>query len=323
VSAPDAIGAVVALVCWVLISAACGSGDGVETSPTGSPPSSPAAIPDRSPTELELPIRIAVTLPVFEEFARRAGLEHVEVISLIPPGADPHGYEFSASDIERIKGIDFFFVNGLGLDNRLKGVIEANRDSRARVIPFAPNILSPQGGGITAEQASDNPHLWLDPTLAYVYTEIVADELIIYDGVRQNDYDRNFEAHRDELVALQVEIQATLSAISPERRTIVTTHDSFQHFARRFELSIAGFAAAESDGAVSELEIQRLAGLVAERQAPAVFAEYGYGMAAMREVADRAGVPLCTLYTDILGDGMDYQSMMRANAAELVRCLSG
>jgi hypothetical protein len=52
-----------------------------------------------------------------------------------------------------------------------------------------------------------------------------------------------------------------------------------------------------------------------------VFAEFGYDAEPVQKVADLAGVPLCTLYTDILAPGMDYEELMRANASELVRCL--
>jgi ABC-type Zn uptake system ZnuABC Zn-binding protein ZnuA len=269
-----------------------------------------------------LPIRVAVTLPLFEEFARVAGPDNVEVISLIPPGADPHTYQLTDEDKLRMKGIDFFFLNGLELDTRLQDAIEANRDETAYVIPFAPNTRSPQGGDLTAEQAGDNAHLWLDPSLAYVYAEIVADELIIYDGIRQDYYMSSFIAYRDRLLALQAELDAELDAIRPERRKVITMHDSFAHFARRFDLNVVGFGAAEPGAALAEPDIQRLVKLVNEQQVPAVFAEFGYDSSSMSEVATRAGVPLCTLYTEIPRDAaMTYEEMMRANVRELVRCL--
>jgi ABC-type Zn uptake system ZnuABC Zn-binding protein ZnuA len=306
-----------------IVAVACG-GDGTleetaRTTQTVSP--SALGIPDRSPTALELPISVAVTLSIFEDFARAGGLENVEVISLIPASADPHNYAFAGADIERMEGIDFFFFNSLGLDTRLQEAIEARRDKRAKVIPFAPNILSPGGGGLTAEQAGDNAHLWLDPSLAYVYTEIVADEFIIYDGIHEDFYTRAFELYRQRLLDLQAELEVTLEAIPPGRRKIVTFHDSFTHFSRRFGFAEVGFLVSDPSLDVVDSDVQRLASLVAEQSVPAVFAEFGYDAESMRQVANRATVPLCTLYTDIADVGMDYEELMRANAAELVRCL--
>ncbi|MGH8248668.1 MAG: metal ABC transporter substrate-binding protein, partial [Gammaproteobacteria bacterium] len=185
------------LVLAVLIAAvvlvACGGDD----SDDGATPSAVATIPERSPTELELPIKVAVTLPLFEDFVRQIGKENVEVFSLVPPNTDPHTYQLTEDDLERALEADFVFVNGLGIDDHLKAAIEKGQPERPFVIPFASNIRSPRGEALgnpelTAQEAGDNAHLWLDPSLAYVYAEIVADEFVIYDGVRHGFYTANF-----------------------------------------------------------------------------------------------------------------------------------
>jgi len=271
---------------------------------------------------MQLPIRIAVTLPVFEGFAREAGGGNVEVISLIPAGADPHTYELTAEDIEKMKGVDFFFLNGLGLDSRLQDLIEANRDEGSYVIPFAPNTLSPSGGGRTAEQAGDNAHLWLDPSLAYVYVEIVADELVIYDGVHQDTYDGNFGDFQERMLDFQDEVYALLQGLPAGRRAIVTHHNAFDHFARKFDMEVAGYAVEAPGAAPAPDAADLLAQTVREQAIPAVFAEFGYDTTLMDQVAAKAGVPVCTLYSDILDAALTYEDMMRANADEIVRCLA-
>ncbi len=272
---------------------------------------------------MDLPIRIAVTLPVFEEFAREAGGNKVEVISLIPPGADPYTYQFTELDKQRMKGIDFFFLNGRGLDSGLQDVIEAERDDDAHVIPFAPNTLSPGGSGQTAEQAGDNPHLWLDPSLASTYVEIVADELTIYDGVHRDYYGQQFAAFRQRMQELQAELAAQLRTIPPERAKLVTYHDSFEHYARKFGLQVAAYALETPESPAPQGTAERLTETVRAQGIPAVFADYGYDTGFMAKVADQAGVPVCTLYADIVDSAMSYEQMMRANADEIVRCLGG
>lgn len=307
------------------LAVACGSdstGEEPQFPPgDGSPTPTAFQLPERPPTELELPIRIAVTLPLFEEFAREAGGDNVEVISLIPAGADPHSYEFTEEDIQRMKGIDFFYLNGAGLDSRLQDIIEANRDEDAHVIPFAPNILSPRMDGHTAEQAGDNPHLWLDPSLAYVYVEIVDDELIIYDGIREAVYNEKFEQFKQRMLDLQQDLYAKLQAIPPERRKLVTLHNFLEHFARKFDLVVAGYAG-EAPASPPTDAVQHLSALVRDQGIPAVFAEYGYDNGLMSQVAVAAGVRMCTLYSEIFDGSLSYEQVMRANADEIVRCLA-
>ena len=307
-----------------ILTSACG-GDGADSdrAPAGSFSITPTPFrpADRPPTEHGLPIRIAVTLPVFEEFARLAGGDNVEVISLIPPEEDPHTYRFTHADIERMKGIDFFFLNDLGLDSRLQDVIESSRDEDGHVIPFAPNVLSPGGDGRTAQQAGDNSHLWLDPSLAYVYVEIIADELVIYDGIRQDTYDANFSAFKLRMLEFQDAIYAQIQAVPPERRKIVSYHNSFDHFARKFDLSVAGYVVESPGDAPAPDAIALLAQTVSEQGIPAIFAEFGYDRAVIDQVGAAAGVPVCTLYSDIPDTTLTYEEMMRANADEIVRCL--
>jgi len=307
--------------CLVLLVALGCSNDADPLTVTSTTPT--PVIVDRPPSELDLPIQVAVTLPIFEEFARAAGRENIELISLVPPSTDPHLYQLTSADLGRMRGIDFFFFNGLGLDPHIGDLIEANRDEDAYVIPFASNIRSPQGTpDLTAEVAGDNAHLWLDPNLAYIYAEIVADEFIIYDGIRTDFYNVNFNSYRDSLLALTDEIRSQIALIPPQNRTLLTYHDSFAHFGRRFELTNAGFLVSTPGEAPSQESIDSLAQTVEGTGVPAIFAEYGYDATVMQQIATRTGAQLCTLYSDIAPAGVGYTEMMRANAAELVRCLA-
>jgi ABC-type Zn uptake system ZnuABC Zn-binding protein ZnuA len=312
----------------VIALSACSSDESSDPTPT-SDPGGAFTVEPREPTELELPIRVAVTLPIFEDFVRIAGKENVEVFSLVPPGSDPHLYEETPGDINRVNEAQFFFYNRLGLDTALAEALEDEIGDEPYVVPFAPNVRSPRGdelgnSEITAEEAGDNPHLWLDPMLAYVYAEIVADEFVIYDGVRETFYNDNFAAFRDEMVGLRDEITAEIEKIPAANRRLVTYHDSFAHFARRFGLEVAGFAVPEPGAPADPAAVDSLVGAVQAQSIPAVFAEHGYDRAAIDAIASRAGVPVCTLYSDILPEGVDtYVEMMRRNVAEIVRCLGG
>ncbi|MFQ5473712.1 MAG: metal ABC transporter substrate-binding protein [Dehalococcoidia bacterium] len=287
-------------------------------SETASP--APQITPSDQVTSLDLPAKVAVTLPMFEYFVREAAGDAAEVISLVPAGEDPTTYSLTAADLDLLSGVEFFYVNGLGLDDHLLEVIESNRDERAFVIPFSPNIRSPEIGGKTAEQAGDEPHLWLDPLLASVYVEIVADEFIIYDGVNRSTYSDSFSAFRERMRDLSRELQETLSAIPEGRRLLVTENDDLTHLARRFGFEVVATADQQAGG-VEDI-VQSLAQIVRSDDVPAVFGFHGYDDSVMSAVALEADVPLCLLYTDIFDEAVSgYDEMMRANATELVSCL--
>lgn len=303
----------------------CGNGDQIPSPATTSPTAGETGTPtQRTVTSLDFPVRIAVTLPIFEDFVRRVGGDHVEVFSLVPEGQDPTTYTLTAADIELLKGVKFVYVNGLGLDDQILESVEANRDEDAYVIPFGPNVRSPSGGGVYADEAGDEPHLWLDPDLAAVYVAIVADEFVIYDGTNRAFYDDKFRASTDALTGLADELSVQLSHIPDGQRKLIASSEALAHVGRRFAFEIVGTVTGGGAGESDQDAVQRLVRLVEAEGVPAVFAEYGHDASLIEAVAEKTGAELCTLYTDIVDDDItNYEDMMRANVAGIVRCLGG
>ncbi|MEE8369953.1 MAG: metal ABC transporter substrate-binding protein, partial [Dehalococcoidia bacterium] len=221
------------LLLFVIAVAACG---GDSDAPT------PTAIVSRSTD----PIKVVVTLPVFADFVREIGGENVEVASLIPEGVDPHTYEPRLEDANLVVDADIILVNGLGLEGPALDFITEHRASGlTNLVTIAANVPSPTAEQpvdkpIFATEAGDDPHLWLDPKLARIYPETVADSLKIADGKNEDYYEATFRAYLERLQELDREIAQTIEAIPLEGRKLVTYHSSLVHFARRYGLDVVG-----------------------------------------------------------------------------------
>ena len=72
-----------------------------------------------------------------------------------------------------------------------------------------------------------------------------------------------------------------VAVVTEDGRLLVTYHDSFGHFARRYGFEVAGVVTE----AVADDLLQTLQG----EGIPAVFAEYGFDEAAIEEIAEEAG----------------------------------
>ena len=296
---------------------ACGDSSGREGTP--------------SPRTSNAELRVGVTLPIFADFVREVAGDHVDVFSLLPPGADPHTYEPKPSDIDRIAGADIIFVNNneLGVEGSILNVIETNKGENTKLIPFMPNVASPRADElgdpeITAAEAGDNPHLWLDPLLAREYAGLVAETLSADDAGNASLFASNLEAYGDRLSQLDADVAAAVDRIPEDDRKLVTVHDAFAHLARRYGLEIVGFLVGGADEDPSPHEIADLTKAIQEQHVPAVFGEPQIGPQTrlLAQIADDTGVEVCTLYSDTLDDRLPtYIDMMRFNADELLRCL--
>ncbi len=274
------------------------------------------------------PVRVVVTLPVFADFACRVGGDRVTVTALIPADADPHTFAPQDEAATEIKAANLILFNGLGLEQPATDFILQQARGTAQLINYAGSVPSPsapqQQPPITAQAAGDNPHLWLDVEAAKVYVDATRDSLEIVDPDGIQEYRQRADAYKDELTLLSRDVAQEVGSIPETHRKLVTSHDSFSHFAQRFGLEVLGFVAPTPGETPTQSQLDALVAKIQSEGVPAIFADRGPDAGTMEQTAKRAGVVLCSLYSDqVDGDADTYIEMMRANAQELVRCLTG
>jgi manganese/zinc/iron transport system substrate-binding protein len=254
----------------------------------------------------------------------------VEVTGLMGPGVDPHLYRAGADDVRALREADVIFYGGLNLEGRMAELFAEMGESRPTraVTDDIPreSLLAPQ----TAAEEYD-PHVWFDVTLWMQAARTVADTLSELDPGSAGLYRANLDAYLTELRALDAEIAERLATIPPERRLLVTSHDAFEYFGRRYGMEVAGIQGISTAAEATTADIERIAGLVAERRLPAVFVESSVprqtidglvAAAAQRGVQVSVGEEL---YTDAAGapgtpEGT-YIGMVRANVDRIVAAL--
>ena len=126
---------VAAVAAAALIAAACSEDSSPE--PTDAGAETPTTV--EAPT-VEVPTILATTSIWGDVVANVAcdGLAEVGVI--IPVGSDPHGYEPSLQDTERMTNASLIVANGLTLEGRLEDTLHAVEDSGTPVLEFAAEM---------------------------------------------------------------------------------------------------------------------------------------------------------------------------------------
>ena len=286
----------VAVVAIALVIAGCGddAGDG---------PSGAAAV-------------VASTSIVGDIVANLSGDLDLEV--LIPAGADPHEFRPSARQVEAVREADLVVTSGAGFEEGLADVLSSAEADGARVIAAADAL------GADAEV-----HWFTDPLLTAEVVPPIADALV--DAVPALDpaaVGRAAETYVAELEALHRDIESLLAEVPEGRRRLVTTHDVFGPFARRYDLEVVGtVVAGDSTGhAASAGALADLAAEIREAGVPAVFVEHGSDTGEAEALAGEAGVDVVELFTESLGPegsgGATYLAMMRANAEAIAGALT-
>jgi ABC-type Zn uptake system ZnuABC Zn-binding protein ZnuA len=281
-------------------------------------------------------VQVVTTLPLFADFVREIGGERVEVTSLLPLGADPHTFEPSPRDVERIADADIAFANGLDLEPGLTEILEANLPEGVELVKAGEVAYAKSVQGELPENESpgvgrfvefpEDPHLWMDTDTAAKYAETMMEELVAIDAASQALYQENYDRYAAALEELRDYMLQTVDGIPRGNRKLVTAHFAFEWFAVSLGFESVAVVAHSPGQEPSPQDIADLREAIERENIPAVFVEPQIDEESeiLRQAADDAGVEVCTLYSDSLDDEVStYIQMMRFNADELARCLGG
>jgi zinc/manganese transport system substrate-binding protein/manganese/iron transport system substrate-binding protein len=256
--------------------------------------------------------------------ARKVAGDRAQVSAILPPGSDPHTFEPTPRDAQAIRGASLVVLNGAGLEPRsLVTMIQSNKRGPTPLIQLAEGA----GSKLIADADGDhdegvNPHCWLDPDLAIGYVERIRDGLIQVDAGGASAYRANAATYVDELRALDRDLTGQLAAIPAARRKLVTYHDAYAYFARKYGFEQVGFVLRSPGREPTAAEIAELVGKLRASGVPTVFAEPQLNHRLLDVAAAEAGVKVGTLYSDALDDKVgSYTALMRFNAAQLVQGL--
>ncbi len=249
------------------------------------------------------PMKVAASIVPLADFTREVGREHVEVQTLVPPGASPHTFEPTTGQFAFLSDARVFVTNGLGLEAWASSVIgKVGNSSMLRVaagdaVPVGLRIRAKVSGEEDVEGPYD-PHVWLDPELAEYQVDAIAKALGKADPANRQAYLSNAAAYKQRLVALDSELEAQIS--SYRRKEFVALHPAWAYFARRYGL-VQAAAIEELPG--KEPSGRLISSIVSEikaRHIPVVFAEPQISAVAADIIAREAGARV--LYIDPLGN---------------------
>lgn len=274
-------------------------------------------------------LRVVATTGIIGDVVGQVGGEAIDLIVLMQPGQDPHGYQPGAADLAAAADADLIFINGWNLEEGLVGDLEAIGD--APLVPVSAGIRPRAPGGDEHAARAADPHTWQDVANVRRWVENVRQALGAADPANAAAYDTNAAAYDATLAALDAELRETLAVIPPERRVLVTNHDNLGYFAAAYGFEVAG-AIVPAGSTLAEPTAGALAQLAAVMRAEGLCtiivettAADQLARALERELSGCDEVRLLTLYTDAPGtpgSGADsYVGMMRANAAALVEGL--
>jgi len=275
-------------------------------------------------------LTVVTTTGQIGDTARIVGGDHVRVLSLMGPGTDPHLYVAGISDVDKLRGADVVFYNGLFLEAQMDAVLEQLAE-RQTVVAVSAGIDPAELLPSAAYADEFDPHIWFDVRLWMQTVAQVRDTLMAADPANAAAYEANAAAYLAELAELDAYMAAQAARVPEAQRVLITAHDAFNYFGRAYGFEVLGLQGISTASEAGTADVQNLADYIATARIPAIFIESSVPVrnveAVQAAVRDRGFAVRIggQLFSDAMGDAGTpegtYVGMVRYNIDTIVGAL--
>lgn len=263
------------------------------------------------------------TASMISDMATNIFGDKVDVQTIVPLGGDPHLFEPTPKAAQQVNKANLILVNGLTFEGWLTELIE-NSGTKAKTIRVTENVK--EITSLVYTNAAD-PHAWMDMTNAIVYSENIlkaAKELVPGEA---EYFEANFQAYKTELETAHEYIVEQIQKIPAKQRVLVTSHDAFQYYGRKYGLQLESTLGTSTDADVQTSDVIDLQKVIKETGVPAIFVESTVNPKLIKQLAADNGISIGgELYADSLGEegtgAETYIKMMKQNTDVIVSALS-
>ncbi len=276
-------------------------------------------------------VKAAATIGMVGDLVQQVGGDRVEVRQLMGPGVDPHLYKPSSSDAAELSRADVIFYSGLMLEGRMGDLFAKLARTGRKVYPITESV--PEGELLEPAEFEGHydPHLWFDVGLWAKTVPTILKGLSEVDPAGREVYEKNAAALLERLAELDQWCRDTAATLPPEKRILVTSHDAYNYFGRAYGFKVVALQGVSTVSEAALADMASLVDFIKEQNVKAIFVETSVNPAAIKRVAEDAGVRVGgELFSDAMGGpgekkgGFDvgtYDGMIRYNLSTIVNAL--
>jgi ABC-type Zn uptake system ZnuABC Zn-binding protein ZnuA len=277
-------------------------------------------------------IRVVATIPDLKALAEAVGGDLVEVETLARGTQNAHELEVRPSLMLKVRKADVLIENGLELDTWADVVVQGANNPR--VVRGAPGVIDASRGIPVLEVPTTrvdrsmgdvhplgNPHYSLDPGLAPIITQNIADGLSRVAPEHRATFERNRQAFLAQLDQHMAEWMKLMDPVKGAK--VVVYHPQWIYFLTRFGLVEVGWVEERPGIPPGPEHLTRLIRRMKDEKAKVVIVEPWNDQKLSARIAEEAGAKVLVLAVMVGGvKGADtYLSAIDYNVKTLAQSL--
>jgi len=278
-------------------------------------------------------LQVVTTVAPITNMVENIGPDKIAQTGIKPEGIDSHTFEPIPSDAKLLSNADLIIINGLDLEIPTVKLAAANLKPGALIVSLGQQTIKETDYiydfSFPKEHGHPNPHLWLNPEYVMRYATIVRDELTRLDPTNKSTYEQNAGTFLKRLETLDQAIKEAVKTIPPNNRRLLTYHDSWPYFTRRYGFQVIGAVQPSDFSDPSPREVAHLIEQIRKEKIPALFGSEVFPSPVLEQIAREAK----SRYIDKLrddelpgkpGDSQhSYIGMMLENLTVMAEALGG
>ena len=278
-------------------------------------------------------LNIVTTTSDLASITREIGGDRVEVTSIARGYQDPHFVEPKPSFLLLLRKADLVEVVGLDLEiGWLPALIDQSRNNRIRPgsagyldLSAGVEILDRPAGAVNRSMGDvhpqGNPHYWLDPANAVRIGIQVTNRLSQLRPKDAQYFSARLNAFKAKMNDADTRWRAALAPFRGAK--IVTYHNSWSNFVRRYGLNVIGYVEPKPGVPPSPSHTFGLINQMKEQKVKAILVEPYFDLKTPQSIADRTGAKVLVMFPSVGAKPEldDYVKLFDRNVAELVKVL--
>ena len=251
------------------------------------------------------------------EFSQNIGKEMIDVTLLVPMGVDPHDWEPTIRDAERIQKSDLIITNGIGYEHWIDSLDVSSYSGIIVDTSHGLSIEHNNGHDDDEKHKHGNldPHIWLNPVFVQSQVKTIANALSNSDSINKNYYQSNAEIYIKELDLLDSKIRTDLSGCKTD---FITYHNAFSYFAKEYGLTQHTIISSNnSHGEVTSQTLENIISLAKKLNIKIIFAEESTSTKTSQVIADEIDGKVLVLSPLEITSNETYISKMTQNLENL------
>lgn len=278
-------------------------------------------------------LNVATTVAPISSIVRNVAGPRINLRGIVPDGVNSHTFEPAPSDAIILSAADILIMNGLFLEQPTLELAESTMADGTEILKLADLTITEDEWAFDfsfpEEDGLPNPHLWINVPFALNYAVLSQQKLAELLPEDAGYFEENLILYSQVLNQLDAAIMEAVQTIPEANRKLLTYHDSYAYFARRYGMTVVGAVQPSDFSEPSAADVAALIDQIREEQIPAVFGSEVFPSDVLEQIADEAGAT----YVDELRDDdppgepgapeHTYVGMMLKNMSLMIPALGG